>query len=637
MGIKVMAINIELQICALVMMTVLVIMFLREKKLALVHHKLFAYAMISSCICLLFDIVSIICIYANTIHSLSDTHTAMACKLYLISLLTQGFLSTVYVLAGILPTKIFTRNISMVIYLGIYLIACICISILPIYWVQYQRNVYSYGAAPVFAYDICAVFLVSISISLICARNRISARRFHTILLWMFVWFLGALIQYFNKSLLVIGFASALGMIILYLRLENPNEYLDVDTGIFNRQALSLFINDRYRYHKNFTLFTCKIKYLTTNVDYALEQVAITRVTKALLNLGKYSVFLLDDDTFCVAFEMSDDMPRVFAHMLLEAEAVKDFPAVGKYVVVDDGMKFTGPDEFFKMLHMCEVYEDDILYVNDDIIKQMRAKTDIYQMIDEALKDDRIEVYYQPFYDNTTGTFSAAEALVRIRSKEGNLIYPGSFIEVAEENGQIIALGLRVFEKVCEFIATTDVTNLGLSFIEVNISAAQFDHDNPAKFVTECLSRYHIDPSHINLEITETAVSKNKHVLIKNMETLIEKGVYFSLDDFGTGRSNLDYFVSLPVKNIKFDYSFTQGYFVNHKVRVILKGMVTIMHDMHINIVAEGIETKEQFDAMKQLGIKYIQGYYFSKPVSADEFLKFLAKNNNPVEVAYAK
>ena len=187
---------------------------------------------------------------------------------------------------------------------------------------------------------------------------------------------------------------------------------------------------------------------------------------------------------------------------------------------------------------------------------------------------------------------------------------------------------MRVFEKVCRFMAESKVREHGLDQVEVNISAAQFDHDNPSKFVMHYMEKYGIDPKWINLEITETAAAKNRDIMLLNMNRLIEKGVSFSLDDFGTGRSNLDYFVNMPVRNIKFDYSFTRGYFDNEKTRHVLSGMADIMHKMEMSVVSEGIETEEQMKVMKEMGVEYIQGFYFSKPVPEEQFLEFLIKNN---------
>ena len=132
----------------------------------------------------------------------------------------------------------------------------------------------------------------------------------------------------------------------------------------------------------------------------------------------------------------------------------------------------------------------------------------------------------------------------------------------------------------------------------------------------------------INLEITETAAAQNREIMLSNMSRLIENGVTFSLDDFGTGRSNIDYFVNMPVKTIKFDHSFTRGFFDNEKLRYVMTGMIDIFHMLNMSIVAEGIETEEQMNVMKSMGVEYIQGYYYSKPVPEEEFLRFLRNGN---------
>ena len=187
---------------------------------------------------------------------------------------------------------------------------------------------------------------------------------------------------------------------------------------------------------------------------------------------------------------------------------------------------------------------------------------------------------------------------------------------------------MRVFEKVCRFLSSQKAQEYGLEQVEVNVSAAQFDYENPATFVSKYMEEYNIKPEWINLEITETAAARNRDVMLLNMDKLINMGVTFSLDDFGTGRSNLEYFINMPISNIKFDQSFTQGFFDNDKTRYVLTGMADIVHKMNLSVVSEGIETKEQVMMMKEMGVEYIQGFYFSKPIPENNFLEFLIQNN---------
>ena len=132
----------------------------------------------------------------------------------------------------------------------------------------------------------------------------------------------------------------------------------------------------------------------------------------------------------------------------------------------------------------------------------------------------------------------------------------------------------------------------------------------------------------INLEITETALILARKILVENMQILIRQGVSFSLDDFGNGQSNLNYIVDMPVSIVKFDRDMSQAYFENKKAKFVMEAAMQMIHDMKLKIVSEGIETREQMETITELGIDYIQGYYFSKPIPEKEFLKFIRERN---------
>ena len=138
------------------------------------------------------------------------------------------------------------------------------------------------------------------------------------------------------------------------------------------------------------------------------------------------------------------------------------------------------------------------------------------------------------------------------------------------------------------------------------------------------MKKYKVPPSVINWEITETATLNEKRTLLANMHQLREYGVTFSLDDFGTGQSNLNYIVDMPVDIVKFDKGMIQSYFENDKAKFVMDAAMHMIHGLDLRIVSEGIETKEQYATMEKLGINYIQGYYFSKPLSEETFTSFI-------------
>lgn len=142
------------------------------------------------------------------------------------------------------------------------------------------------------------------------------------------------------------------------------------------------------------------------------------------------------------------------------------------------------------------------------------------------------------------------------------------------------------------------------------------------------MNEHGVDPSSINLEITESAPIQTRKIFLKNIQTLLDYGVEFSLDDFGAGESNLNYIVEMPVSIVKFDRGMSQAYFADKKARFVMEAAMHMIHDLKLKIVSEGVETKEQMEIISGLGIDYIQGYYFSKPLSGEEFLQYIAKEN---------
>lgn len=621
--------NIELQCCALFIIFTIAVMFIREKKLDLMNRKLFQRAIVACFACLSFDILSVILINLSVHYGFSTAITEMVCKFYIMLLVLQGYFGYVYASTSLLPRDRTWAVIARYLSHLVFGIGEVMMLILPIEYTASGRVVYSYGPSTSVAYALSAVYILSTIITTLAYRKHMPGRRFIAMLLWQGLWLLAAAIQFVQPQLLLVGFASSFGMVILYIQLENPSEYVDGSTGLFTMNALSAYVHDKYKYDKQFSLFTAKIHYLTNYVDYNMEQAAVMRTARALVALGPEPVFRIDDDTFCVVYDVKERMLERAANIKMQKDGVTDLPANGTYLLIPDSTKMSGPDEFFRFLHTYLETEQEVTIADEKLVQKLRDQNRIKELIDEALRQDRVEVFYQPFYNVRGFCFDVAEALVRIRTEDGKIVPPGEFIPIAEETGQIIPLGIRVFEKVCEFLARGEAAKLGLKQVEVNISAAQFDYDNPAKFVMDMIERYGIEPSSINLEITETAAAKNRDIMLKNMNRLIEKGINFSLDDFGTGRSNIDYFVNMPVKNIKFDYSFTQGFFENDKTKYVLSGMMSILHKLGMNIVAEGIETEEQMKVMSELGIEFIQGYYFSRPIPEPEFLEFLKEKND--------
>jgi EAL domain-containing protein (putative c-di-GMP-specific phosphodiesterase class I) len=247
----------------------------------------------------------------------------------------------------------------------------------------------------------------------------------------------------------------------------------------------------------------------------------------------------------------------------------------------------------------------------------------IEQIFDRALKNHNIKMFYQPILDVQSGRFRSAEALARIIDPEYGLISPAVFIPAAETEGYIIPIGDAVLDQVFRFVSEHDLDALGLSCVEINLSVAQCMERSLPEKISALQKKYGVDPGKINLEITETAASYAQNVMMNNLEKLTQAGISFSLDDYGTGYSNIKSVASLPISIVKLDKTFVDEE-DNPRMWIVLKNTIKMLKDMDMSIVVEGVENAELAKKFADLNCEYIQGYYYSKPVPKSDFITFM-------------
>ena len=248
---------------------------------------------------------------------------------------------------------------------------------------------------------------------------------------------------------------------------------------------------------------------------------------------------------------------------------------------------------------------------------------DVKRALEHAIETDQVEIYLQPLIESVSGSMIGAEVLARITNEEGRVLSPALFIPIAEQNGQINRLGAQVFEKACRFISEGNLDKTGLSWLNVNLSPIQCMKKDISSEFSEILNKYKVRADQIHLEITEASMI-DLSLLQKQITTLKTNGFQFALDDYGSGYSNLTRVKHYPFINIKLDMEVVWDYF--REKDVLLPAIVQAFKQLHLSITAEGIETKEMAEAMKDIGCDFLQGYYFSKPLPIPEFVEKYGK-----------
>ncbi len=618
--------NVILQCCGLAMLVIIYILMISERTLNLSSRRLYFFALLACMICLTLDIVSVVAIVEANDGDWNPKVTAVLCKAYVVSLLIQSYCGFAYA-----SGEFFTGSHKKfkLMYRIIFAVGIVLISALPISYKCEGDIVYSYGPSTIATYVFTIVFIASTIAVAFLNRDRASRRRRRAILIWQCTWLLAALIQLLNPQFLLVGFAAALGMMILYAELENPREGIDRVTGRYTVNTLMDYIRDLYVRRKNFASVFIYLDPVGAGGDLESENMVMLKMGEYLNTFKDAYVFRNVGREMVMIFHRRRDMESAGIQIRNEIPAVIGDSMCCHCVVTPDCRIFKDYEEFFRFHNGFKNSVDkDFIVVDADALEEMRRDINTVELIKDALANDRVEVFYQPIYNTESKHFTSAEALVRIRDVSGQIVSPGVFIPIAERNGLIIPLGEEVFRQVCEKIAAGDMLKMGISYVEVNLSVDQFDQEDLASSLSKIAAGYNVSLDKINLEITETDSVKTKQNLLRNMEILMKSGATFSLDDFGTGNSNLDYFIEMPVEIIKFDFTFTQAYFKTERARTTFESIVEMIHRAGLRIVSEGVETESQLEAMLNLKIDYIQGFYFSKPVPYEEFMGFLKMYN---------
>lgn len=616
--------NIEFQTAGLIVNLIFIIFYASRHRLKLYSENIFFGILLTAFAVLILDIGSVAAIAYQSV--LPEFLVTFVCKAYLIFLIFSTCNAFVYLLTDVLEEKVH-RRVMNYLYILIMVDALI-VFLLPIYTYHQGRIVYTYGPCAMAVYGLALIYITLFVATALFCRKRMNKRRWYTFIFWITIWIMAIILQFFFSELLLVSFAGTLGVLILFVFLENPEANYNRQIGCFNHLALENYLNQLFANGEEFQILAIL---LSDGSEKSAEELRL--FIRQQKNEKDSYIFYNQDRDYIYISKNGDQIKKAVAALWDYREKnPMGFMRHASVVLVHNGLMARKAESVSPMIRYYSrqyrgMYQNQLLEITDQMAEEFGRFDIIREKIKLALDEDRVEVFYQPIYQTEKQRFTSAEALARIRNRDGSIMYPNVFIPVAEYNGMIVQLGERVFEKTCQFISEGAARDLGLEFIDVNLSVVQCQQDDLAERLLHIISRYDISPLWINLEITETAALNAKKKMLRNMDRLMEKGMRFSLDDFGKGESNLMYIVEMPVSVVKLDFDMTKAYFKLPKARHVIHAVVKMAHEMGLTVVAEGIETKEELDVMLSEKIDYIQGYYFAKPMPEEEFLSFLDRN----------
>ena len=444
---------------------------------------------------------------------------------------------------------------------------------------------------------------------------------------------------------------TAIAELFVILLVLKPEDYIDYSTGMPGFKAYS---NEIYKICANrtpekiivirFINATQLKKYFGEEKYFAFAESIINHISSFCRSKNLYFdmyfeppgrlYIILDNYDFnfeAVVYDIYNEL--IGEIMEVESKGAKVIPRFCEIRYPEDS---TDPDTIFNVghqFHRIIPYDQFFTHAGDIInTDSFRIKNNMDIILNRAINDRKFEMYYQPIYSIKDGRFVSAEALIRLTDEEFGFISPAVFIPAAERKGLMIPIGDFVLESVFKFISENDFHELGLSYIELNLSVAQCLQGDLSDKIFALEKKYHVNPARVNLEITETTYENIGETTDMNIKRLSENGFSFSLDDYGTGYSNMQRISRLPLKIIKIDKTMVDD-MENKAGMSVLRNTVTMMKDINKEIVCEGVETAEQLECLTGLGVDFIQGYYFSKPLPEKQFVSFI-KEKNDVQTA---
>ncbi|MDZ5473204.1 EAL domain-containing protein [Bacillus sp. 31A1R] len=422
--------------------------------------------------------------------------------------------------------------------------------------------------------------------------------------------------------------------------------HFDALTGVANRYSLNKRLNSLIetaaKYNQQLAILFLdldRFKQINDTLGHSYGDLLLKKVSERLKNLikNKDMIARLGGDEFVIVLP-NIKHPREAVHIaeniihsltqsfLLENQEVYISTSIGISLYPLDGLsmeslirnadkamyqaKSSGRNQY-------ELYHSDM---HQDETKQLKMEN----YLRKAVEKDEFFLVYHPQVDSETREIIGVEALLRWKQEEMGIVSPADFIPLAEETGLIIPISEWVLKKACEDIQNLHLLGFSKIRMSVNISAYHFNQDSFVKSIYHTIHHTNVNPHLLELELTESMIMPKATESINKLVKLKQLGLKLSVDDFGTGYSSLSYLNRFPIDTLKIDQSFIKKLGVYEEDISIVQAIITMAHRLHLKVVAEGVETKKQFDFLKEENCDIIQGYYITKPLELHDLIYLL-------------
>lgn len=628
---------IEFDICALLITALILWVLHRRKDLMTMQNITFRVLLVLTLIAASSDLLSIYAIEHVTEIPLWLNYVIQL--LYAIPFTSIPMVYYIYVVSLTIQNRIITKS-RIALMIIPYAIAFLLIITTPLtHWHLYFNDAlqYCHGWAVYVTYALSFFYIILCFIDISHYKKRLSTMQITTIILICFTCAAAVLIQLIFNNLMIVSFAVAFCALLACFTLQSPIRVYNATTGAFTLKTFELMLLTLFRKKKTFTVFCMEPqhygKLYETLGTTATEELSITLAStmreiapgKPLYRLGDLRFALITEQT---AAELRPSIDRFL-------ERYKEpFKLAGTTLSLTPVMCIVEAPEAASYLEdvinaiqdaLSEAHQTDsephLVQSGEASLIRRRRESAICHVLKRAIQKEEFVIHYQPIYSVRERRFVAAEALLRLSEKSLGDISPAEFIPIAQKTGIMPQISGIVIEQVCAFIATNRLWEKGIRHIGINLTSPECVNDLLPTEATRIMDRYHVPCNMINFEVTETAIQDNLRHFPEIIHDMSALGTVFTLDAFSSAFSEEGIVFNAPFRQVKLSKAFLDSSMNSEAKRTLLKHTISLFRDLNFEIIAVGVETREQAEELTMYGCHYFQGYYYSLPLPEQDLL----------------
>ena len=503
-----------------------------------------------------------------------------------------------------------------------------------------ENNIYHHGPLCLYLYIEAFGYILFSLFYFIKKRKNFPLYQVITIVSYCIIIFISVLIQFTIPNIRIINLILAIAVLISYMALENPAKYEDKDMKLYNKDAFIIKAKDLFYSKSPFYL----MKFNFANLEYFgdfLGDNTYSELTKNISDFfmsifSKYDIYKYNEDTLLIF--LSDDLEERNNEIV---EIQKRFNSPFKCGQTELTVSFTFnvynvPHDASNLEELLRLFDNILvnaiaLETDDEkniqpIIGNTLKETEIIAILDKAIEENGFELYFQPIYNVSKHKFTSAEALVRLKKANylsGDL-EPEIFIPFAEKYGMISQIGRIIFNQFCNFLVKNKPWNYGIEYININLSPIQAIQPQFMQEYLQIMQNYKISPQYVNFEIINSSSPLQNQAILENMKALKKHNINFFLDSYGKSSKNIISIPQFPFYAVKIDRQMIWSLNSDEKSKIILRETISMIKNLGMDVVAEGIESHEQAIELIKMGCNFLQGFYYSDPLPVPDFMQFI-------------